>query len=509
MKASSPSYPARRISAISIAERVAREQCLGDNLGGLVGYQVRLEAAMGPLTQLLFVTPGILLRKLQSSESLEEYSHIVIDEVHERDRYTEFMLIVLRDMLPKRPDLRVVLMSATMQTQRLYDYFAQYDHPFYKIHKPFQLKLQGRMYPVQQFFLEDVLLMTGHVGRPDGDFVDTGFEARLLEALRESENDAVLETCSVMEVVSHDIDVSTVEYGDDGDVGLESDVPTGTHEIDGVDLFVGDMEEYDLDEKVHVDEDLDILGNDSEDSSAQSKPQVIAHSKNVSSASETKWDGVGIFQVETGTLGEKDEVLTKYQAVTDDEQIDFSLLLSLLRYIDSSSIGDGAILVFLPGWAEISESHLLLESTFPFSDSQKFLILPLHSGIPSKEQRLVLRRPPNGVRKIILSTNLAETSLTIDDVAFVVDSGRAKEKNYDPHLRTSTLQPTWISQASSKQRKGRAGRTKAGVCFHLFSMRRFESLKPFLESEILRTPLVSLISRTVAYSGHEASLIAT
>ena len=79
--------------------------------------------------------------------------------------------------------------------------------------------------------------------------------------------------------------------------------------------------------------------------------------------------------------------------------------------------------------------------------------------------------------------------ITIDDVAFVCDTGRAKEKNYDPHLKTSTLQPVWISQASAKQRRGRAGRTKAGVCFHLFSRRRHASLRPFLESELLRTPL--------------------
>ena len=86
--------------------------------------------------------------------------------------------------------------------------------------------------------------------------------------------------------------------------------------------------------------------------------------------------------------------------------------------------------------------------------------------------------------------------LLADDVAFVVDTGREKEKDYDPHLKTSTLQPTWISQASSKQRKGRAGRTKAGVCFHLFSSRRYASMRAFVESELLRTPLVCIASST-------------
>jgi ATP-dependent RNA helicase DHX36 len=83
----------------------------------------------------------------------------------------------------------------------------------------------------------------------------------------------------------------------------------------------------------------------------------------------------------------------------------------------------------------------------------------------------------------------------------------AKEKDYDPHLKTSTLQPTWISQSSSKQRKGRAGRTKAGVCFHLFSSRRYLSMRPFIESELLRTPLVRvscclLLRRSLCCTGH-------
>ena len=132
---------------------------------------------------------------------------------------------------------------------------------------------------------------------------------------------------------------------------------------------------------------------------------------------------------------------------------------------------------------------MILESTPPFNNRSQFVLYPLHSGIPSKEQRQVFLKPPKGMRKIILATNLAETSLTIEDVAFVIDTGRSKEKSYDPHLKTSTLQESWISQASAKQRKGRAGRCKAGVCFHLFSRRRHASMRPFVESELIRTPL--------------------
>ena len=109
----------------------------------------------------------------------------------------------------------------------------------------------------------------------------------------------------------------------------------------------------------------------------------------------------------------------------DDETIDNELILEILDYIVKH--GDGGILVFLPGWQEISELTMMLESTAPYNNKMRYLVLALHSGIPSREQ------------KIVLSTNIAETSLTIDDIVYVVDSGRAKEKNYDPHLKTSTL----------------------------------------------------------------------
>lgn len=160
---------ARRISAISIAERVAQEQCLASSqssnggVGSLVGYQVRLESASSRDTQLLFLTPGVLLRKLQSSPMLSEYTHIIIDEVHERDKYTEFLMIRLRDLLPLRPDLRLVLMSATLQTEVLLNYFApsledgsssiNTNNDFYIEHPPVMLSIEGRTFPVQEFFV--------------------------------------------------------------------------------------------------------------------------------------------------------------------------------------------------------------------------------------------------------------------------------------------------------------------------------------------------------------------
>ena len=496
-------FEARRISAISIADRVGQEQCLEKSIGGLVGYQVRLESASSKDTQLLFLTPGVLLRKLQSSPHLSEYTHIIIDEVHERDKYTDFLLITLRDLLPLRPELRLVLMSATLQVDALVKYFQNIDHPFYRAHPPARVEIEGRTFPVQDFFLEQVLKMTEFITPiPTGDEHGGVLSMEQLDA----ELAKLLPAENSNQVVDSTIKCVMCGRNFSDHLALASHVAVcgGAKETKSRDVIDDETSqevtpiampnfEASVNFEAYDDYDLDgtadVNGYEFYDMNGTSSPTQDPDPK------AEKWDGEGLFQAEfansSDITAEEEGLLNQYQTMHDDEQIDTALLLEVLHYINSSSSGEGAILVFLPGWQEISEFSMLLECSAPFHDRSKFLVLPLHSGIPSAYQRKVLQRPPKGMRKIVLSTNIAETSLTIDDVAFVVDTGRAKEKDYDPHLKTSTLQPTWISRASAKQRRGRAGRTKAGVCFHLFSRRRYENMRPFVESELLRTPLVS------------------
>lgn len=133
----------------------------------------------------------------------------------------------------------------------------------------------------------------------------------------------------------------------------------------------------------------------------------------------------------------KQRLLDKYLATVNPELIDLVLLEQLLRKICKDS-EDGAILVFLPGWEDINRTRGRLLADAFFRDNSKFVIISLHSMVPSVEQRKVFKRPPLGCRKIVLSTNIAETAITIDDVVYVIDCGRMKEKSYDPYNNVST-----------------------------------------------------------------------
>jgi HrpA-like RNA helicase len=354
-------------------------------------------------------------------------------------------------------------MSATLQTEVLINYFSDCDHPFYKHHPPACIEIEGRTFPVQEFFLEHVLQMTEYIDpispplESDAPMSMDALEAELAKFMSNPTAQQSSKSFSCM--------MCGQQFSDHVDLGCHVAICSGTSDIENneggatTDLKAVDDTKpngFDYFGEYDVDDSPELKGYnlDFQDLSQFNQDDESDHS-------EKKWDGEGKFQggpSENESL--ESQLLDQYQLMHDDATIDDMLLLEVLHYINKSSHGEGAVLIFLPGWQEISDFSNLLLDTPPFLNRNRYLILPLHSGIPSSSQRRVLQRPPKGVRKIVLSTNIAETSLTIDDVAFVIDTGRAKEKNYDPHLKTSTLQSTWISKASAKQRKGRAGRTK-------------------------------------------------
>ncbi|KAL2753890.1 hypothetical protein ACRALDRAFT_2043028 [Sodiomyces alcalophilus JCM 7366] len=192
--------------------------------------------------------------------------------------------------------------------------------------------------------------------------------------------------------------------------------------------------------------------------------------------------------------------MTGFRANTDDmdgetvgktiqslgHRINYDLLTETVSTIDlelSYSEKSGGILVFLPGVAEINHICRAL------SGNSSLYVLPLHASLETKEQKRVFGRPPPGRRKVVVATNVAETSITIDDIVAVVDSGKVKQTTFDPQNNMRKLEETWASLAACKQRRGRAGRIQAGKCYKLFTRRLEQQMAERPEPEIRRVPL--------------------
>ncbi|XP_068622478.1 probable ATP-dependent RNA helicase DHX34 [Battus philenor] len=178
---------------------------------------------------------------------------------------------------------------------------------------------------------------------------------------------------------------------------------------------------------------------------------------------------------------------------TRDDRLDPQPYVQIMQLIDSKYPCDerGDLLIFMSGVQEITS---ICDAAQQYADkTKKWIVLPLHSGLSLIEQDKVFDYPPEGVRKCIVSTNIAETSVTIDGIRFVVDSGKVKEMSYDSSTKMQRLKEFWISQASADQRKGRAGRTGPGVCYRIYSEQQYSDMEPFSAPEVSRVPLASLL----------------
>ncbi|TYI36975.1 hypothetical protein ES332_A03G179600v1 [Gossypium tomentosum] len=373
----------RRISAISVSERVASER--GEKLGESVGYKVRLEGIKGRDTRLLFCTTGILLRRLLVDRNLKGVTHVIVDEIHERGMNEDFLLIVLKDLLPRRPELKLILMSATLDAELFSSYFD--GAPL--IHIP------GFTYPVRTHFLENILEMTGYRLTPSNQIDDYGQE-RMWKMSKQAPRKRKSQI------------VSSVEDA--------------------------------------------LRAADFKDFSRQTQESLSC------------WN---------------------------PDCIGFNLIEYLLSYICENE-RPGAVLVFMTGWDDISSLKDKLQAHPILGDPSRVLLLTCHGSMASSEQKLIFEEPEDGVRKIVLTTNIAETSITINDVVFVLDCGKAKETSYDALNNTPCLLPSWVSKVSTQQRRGRAGRVQPGECHHLYPRCVYDAFTEYQLPEILRTPLQSL-----------------
>jgi ATP-dependent RNA helicase DHX57 len=337
----------RRISALGLADRVADERC--SQVGEEIGYTIRGESKQKPgVTKITFVTTGVLLRRLQTSggsadevvAALADVSHVVVDEVHERSLDTDFLLVLLRQILRQRKDLRVILMSATLDA----DIFEAY---FRDVGPVGRVEIEGRTHPVHDFYIDDVVQFTGFGGNAMGD-------------------------------------------EDEMSVNLR---------------------------------------------------------------------GIGF-------------------------GINYDLIAETVRHIDRQlGSKDGGILIFLPGTMEIDRT---LQALSHFTNLHA---LPLHASLLPIDQKRVFPPAPPGKRKVIAATNVAETSITIEDIVAVIDTGRVKETSYDPQSNMVRLAETWASRAACKQRRGRAGRVRAGDCYKLYTRNAEAKMMERPDPEIRRVPL--------------------
>ena len=328
----------RRIAARTVAERIAEE--VGRPLGTTVGYKVRFTDQVGEDTLVKVMTDGILLAEIQNDRNLYRYDTLIIDEAHERSLNIDFILGYLRELLPRRPDLKLIITSATIETQRFAEHFAD------AAGRPAPvIEVSGRTFPV---------------------------ETRYRPLVRTTEG---------------------------------SGLPAAR----------------DRDEPVPTEEPIDQV------------------------------DGIA-------------------------EAVD-----------ELGRAGDGDILVFLSGEREIRDTADALGKR-NLRDTD---IVPLYGRLSAAEQHKVFER--HSRRRVVLATNVAETSLTVPGIRYVIDPGTARISRYSSRLKVQRLPIEPVSQASANQRKGRCGRVADGICIRLYSEEDFEGRPEFTEPEILRTNLASVI----------------
>ena len=320
----------RRVAAMSVASRVAYE--MGVKCGHEVGYSIRFEENVSPMTKIIYMTDGIFLRYLLSDNLLNEFSVIMIDEAHERSIQTDIIFGIIKTLIEKREDLRIIISSATLSTLKFKNYFFEAEI----------IKVPGRRFPVDIYYTKS----------PEPDYI----EAAVITSLQ-----------------------------------------------------------------IHISQ--------------------------------------------------------------ADELFD-----------DNNSGGD--ILVFLTGQEEIELAKRMINNQVKKLRGKipNCVVLPIYAALPSEEQAKIFLPVSKGERKIILATNIAETSITINGIGYVIDSGFCKQMCYDPRTGLETLAVTPISKANANQRAGRAGRVRPGKCFRLYTSSSFQNeLEDNNVPEIQRNNLISMI----------------
>lgn len=352
----------RRLAARSVAERIAEE--LGQKIGETVGYQVRFTSEVGEHSAIKLMTDGILLAEIQNDKLLRRYSTLIIDEAHERSLNIDFILGYLKRILPQRPDLKVIITSATIDPER----FARHFSPSY---------VPGK-------------------GIVDENLNDE--EREIAEAILPDDAPPIIEVS-----------------------GRTYPVEIRYRPLEGDELYLDDEE---------VAEDRDP---------------------------------------------------------TD-------AILDAIKELSKEAPGD--ILIFFSGEREIRDAKDAIEAMVLKSPRLNYEVLPLYARLSLAEQHRVFS--PGSRPRIVLATNVAETSLTVPGIKYVIDTGTARISRYSARTKVQRLPIERISQASANQRSGRCGRVSDGIAIRLYSEEDFNSRPEFTDPEILRTNLAAVILQMIA-----------
>ena len=434
----------RRIAALSISRRVAQE--LDVTWGGEIGCKIRFDDQSSPETYVKFMTDGILLAELQGDPLLCEYNAIIIDEAHERSLNIDFLLGYLKGLLVKRPELKLIVTSATIDTQAFSRAFN--DAPV--------IEVSGRLYPVEVVYWPlDAALHEAYRGSAD-----------LWSAVSQASSLRAQGTFSGSNASGD----GRLQVGDTADQRSALLSLSMNHEP-GIQRA----------------------------SSPQPSPPGEAREK-----MQSAWDNLAPSPREERAgrglgRGAAPELRAPMQArkglEAPEEAGELTPIDLAARIVEqiATEPGSGDVLVFLPGERDIRETRDLL--TTRLGDALE--IIPLFARLSAGEQQRVFA--PAARRKVVIATNIAETSLTIPGIRYVIDSGLARVSRYNPRTRTRRLPIEPVAQSSANQRKGRCGRVQNGVCFRLYSEEDFTGRPAFTQPEIQRANLAEVILRMKAF----------
>jgi len=467
----------RRVAAVSMAKRVAYEMNLPgpDDENPVVSYQIRYDSAVSPSTRIKFMTDGILLREIQSDFLLNKYSAIIIDEAHERSMNTDILLGLLSRIVPLRRELyneqhphdnqqqkrkkksrkkknapiktkvecplKLIIMSATLRIED----FTQNQRMF-RVPPPV-IKIESRQYPVTIHFNKKT---------PQTDYV----------------TEAYRKVCKIHERLP------------EGGILV---FLTGQQEIEQLCKML--RQQY-ARKKAFLLSSKDNLNKWSTNSKSEAKA--------TSDDAETKKEN---------SDDEEEQTYLLEKNALEDPQVELPVTNSNINACDSVNTMNGETKSSLDSTSsnllkEILPSKLLnysktqskKESVAIVTSPSKVVILPLYSMLSPHQQLRVFETVPSDTRLIVVATNVAETSITIPGIKYVVDCGRVKQKIYDKVNGISHYEIVWTSQASANQRAGRAGRVGPGHCYRLYSSVVFHDHFPkFSPPEILNIPIEAVV----------------